>query len=527
MTSVNVSGESDRNTLWFISFTPLSCYRAAVLVNNVLGVVRGAWSRRVARLVLLPSLLAPVLTLFVFLCLWSVFLVLMPSRVGVFSGGESALLVNGGSLADGPSGATNAVADDADPDTKRRKTEVGLPSPSAPQPVSDAAAPAPTVGAPQTGALQAQGSSDAPSVYDGPPGASTDFAASAASAIAAAAASSSEAAPTASEPQDKTSSDSVAVPSSGTAPATEPIDDEDVYVTVEDEDGEYDPTASQYVPGVQAQSFGGGGLGPPPQTRPIADQGSGGPLQLEQVPPLSTAEVLKAKQPNGHSAGEGVVPPAVTEQAAPLAVKNETSSASGVLPESATPAGTASVVPVAAAGATGLDAVAPDAVGTERSATPQPESSSPAATLPPNEPQPLGEAPPAPMDVDGSPPTPPGVVLASAEAGSQPRASTPPLSSAAETEVRTQDDSSLTVQPPSPPIGSSSAQEPLPESVEIESEEVRRSRRSTCVNACVACRLLSTPYHCVTVSDNVSFVPLLWSLRFCLPTFGDLYLLAS
>lgn len=380
--------------------------------------------------------------------------------------------MNGGSLTDGSSGATNAVTDDADPDTKRRKTEVGLPSPSAPQPVSDAAAPAPTVGAPQTGALQAQGSSDAPlAVHDGPPGASTDFAAAAASAIAAAAASSSEAAPAASEPQAKTSSDSVAVPSSGTAPTTEPIDDEDVYVTLEDEDGEYDPTASQYVPGVQAPSFGGGGLGPPPQTRPIADHGSGGPLQLQQVPSLSTAEVLEAKQPNGHSSGEGVVQPAVTEQVAPLAVKNETSSASGVLPESAAPADTASVVPVAAAGATGLDAVAPDAVGTERSATPQPESSSPAATLPPNEPQPLGEAPPAPMDVDGSPPSLPEVVLASAEAGSQPRASTPPLSSAAETAVGTQDDSSLTVQPPSPPIGSSSGQEPLPESVAIESEE--------------------------------------------------------
>lgn len=450
----------------------------------------------------------------------------MSSRVGVFSGGESALLVNGGSLSDGPSGSTNDIADDADPDTKRRKTEVVLLSPSAPQPVSDAAAPTPMVGAPRSGALQAQGSSDAPSVSDGPSGASTDFAATAASAISAAAASSSEAAPAASEPQDKTSSVSTAVPSSGTAPATEPIDDEDVYVSLEDEDGEYDPTASQYVPGVQAEAFSGGGLGPLPHTRPIADQGSGGPSKLEQVASLSTADVLKAEQRNGHSSGEGAVPQAVTEQAAPLPAKTETSASSGVLSKSATPADTASVVaappPMAAAGATGLDAVALDAVGTERSATPQPESSSPAATLPPNEPQPLGGAPPAPMDVEGPPPSPPGVVLASAEANAQPRASMPPLPSAAETEVETQDGASQTVQPPSPPIGSSSGQEPVPESVEVESEEVRRSRPSMCVHACIKCRLSSlrdclTPFRlfpclghclCLLTLGDVLYLPL-------------------
>lgn len=360
------------------------------------------------------------------------------------------------------------------------------PSPSASQPASNASAPAPTVGAPQSGAPEPQGASDAPSaVPDGPSGASTDFAAAAASAIAAAAASSSDAGSAASHPQDKASPDSAAVPFSGTAPTTESIDDEG---NDEDEDGEYDPTASQYVPGVQAQSFGGGELGPPPQTRPTADQGSGESLKLEHVALLSTADVLTTHQPNGHSSGEAVGPPAVKEQAAPLAVENESSAASGVLPESAGTADTASVVaappPVAVAGAAVSDAVALGAVGTESAAS-QPESFPPAATSSPNEPQPPNGAPPTPVDVEEPLPSPPGVVSASAGANSQPRASTPPLSSAAEREMDAQMDASQSVHPPSPPIGSSSGQEPLPESVEIESEDVRRFRPPTCLCLCL------------------------------------------
>lgn len=371
---------------------------------------------------------------------------------------------------------------------------MGPPSPSFSQPGSDASAPVPTVGSPQ-GAPQAQGPSDSPSaVPDGPSGASSEFAVAAASAIAAAAASSSDAASAVSQPQDKASSDSTAAPSSGTAPTTEPIDDED---NDEDEDGEYDPTASQYVPGVQVQSFGGAGLGPPPQTRPTADQGSDGSLKLEQVAPLSTAEVLTAKEPTGRPSGEGDGPPAVHEHAAPLAVEKEASAGSGVLPEPSTTADTASVVaaplPVATSGASVSDAVALGAVGTERSAAPQPVSSTPAATSSPNEPQPPNGAPPALMDADEPPLSPVEVVSASAEANSQPRASTPPPSSVAETEMDAQPDASQAVQPPSPPIGSSSGQESLPESVEIESEDVRRSRSSTCVSACVS-RLRGRPH---------------------------------
>lgn len=63
MTAANVAGESDRIALLFISSTPLLFYGAAVLVSDVLGNVLVAWPTRAARLVLLPSLFAPVLTL--------------------------------------------------------------------------------------------------------------------------------------------------------------------------------------------------------------------------------------------------------------------------------------------------------------------------------------------------------------------------------------------------------------------------------------------------------------------------------
>lgn len=376
-------------------------------------------------------------------------------------------------MTDGPSGGNDSASDESHPEAKRSRTEIGPPSPSASQLGSgDASAPAPAVCAPQPGAPHVQGPCDAPSAApDGPSGTSTDFAAAAASAIAAAAASSSDAAPAASQPRDKASSDSTTVPSCGTAPTTEPIDDED---DDEDEDGEYDPTASQYVPGVQTQSLSDVGLGPSPQTRPSADEGSDGSLKLGQVAPTST-EVLTTKQSNDQSFAEDVGPPAVRGGAASLAAENDASAASRTPPGPATTADSASVVavplPVATAGAAASDAVAPGAVGTERSAATQPESSSPAATSSPSEPQPPNGATPSALDAEEPPSSPLEVASTSAEANSPPRASTPPPSSVAETEMDAFTDDAQAVHPPSPPIGSSSGQESLPESVMMESED--------------------------------------------------------
>lgn len=434
----------------------------------------------------------------------------IPSRVGVCSAGESALTINGGSLTDGPSGGNDSASDESHPEAKRSRTEIGPPSPSASQLGSgDASAPAPAVCAPQPGAPHVQGPCDAPSAApDGPSGTSTDFAAAAASAIAAAAASSSDAAPAASQPRDKASSDSTTVPSCGTAPTTEPIDDED---DDEDEDGEYDPTASQYVPGVQTQSLSDVGLGPSPQTRPSADEGSDGSLKLGQVAPTST-EVLTTKQSNDQSFAEDVGPPAVRGGAASLAAENDASAASRTPPGPATTADSASVVavplPVATAGAAASDAVAPGAVGTERSAATQPESSSPAATSSPSEPQPPNGATPSALDAEEPPSSPLEVASTSAEANSPPRASTPPPSSVAETEMDAFTDDAQAVHPPSPPIGSSSGQESLPESVMMESEDVRRLHPSACVSACLSCRLWLSAHHCVIVCLTPSFMSL-------------------
>lgn len=499
MTTAKVFCKSDRDTLLFISSSPppsappppRPVRGALVLVKN--HVAFGFAVAFCANCALFPHILSlgscPDSLFSASFCA-SFRLHQSLFRLDVLSGGESALHANGGSLTDGPPGGNDAVAEDADPEAKRRRTEVGSPSPSAPQSSRVASTSAPIVGTQPTGTLQAQGTVDALlAIPDGQPDASTDFAAAAALAIAAAAATSSGAASTASQPPNKASSGSASVLSSGTAPAAAPIDVKD---NDEDEDGEYDPTAWPCLPGVQIQSFGADAFERRPQTRPTTDQSSGESLKLEKGAPLSTAEVLKMKQPNGHPSVEVGGPPAVNEQAAPLAVENEASAASTVLPESSTTTNTTPVVaappPVATAGAAVSDAVALGAVGTERSAAPLPGNSAPATTLSPKEPHPVSGAPPAPVNVEEPLSSSPGVVTASAEANARPFASTPPSPSVTETDMGANSDASQAVQPPSPPIGSSTGQKPLPESVEVESEDVRCLRLSTHIIAFVMCR---------------------------------------
>lgn len=410
-----------------------------------------------------------------------------PSPFGVWSsyhvfltrleGGEAAsLLLKGGSLNEARVGS-DAAADAADPDAKRRKTEVGSPPP--PSTGSGAPVLAPVGGTLPPAAPSTPGAAGVPA--NGPAAllrSSTDFAFAAASAIAGATASGGAAAPSAaSQSQVGTPGAPALLSSIGSAPAPTPppIDEE------EEEDGEYDPTASQFVPGVQAQPIGGGGFVLPPQMRPPTGVESGGLGGTALAAPARTALVSAAGQPNGHPPGV-VSPPAVAEQAAFLgggeggvALAASEGTPAPTPSADAAPVGVVAPPARAVTGAPGVDAAAVGGGGgTESSAALQSGSPAPAAGVPPNEPDHSSGTPSAPMGAGALHLSlSRDVLVTTSEGDSQSGLSTPPPPTTAELDVETKADSSQAVHPPSPPIAPGAGQGALPDTVAVESEEVR------------------------------------------------------
>eukprot|EP00168_Porphyra_purpurea_P013505 TRINITY_DN3736_c0_g1_i11.p1 TRINITY_DN3736_c0_g1~~TRINITY_DN3736_c0_g1_i11.p1 ORF type:complete len:998 (-),score=70.10 TRINITY_DN3736_c0_g1_i11:381-3374(-) len=341
-----------------------------------------------------------------------------------FEGPDAALPLSSTEL-DELQAAGVTAADSADPELKRRKTDAVLPMPPLAQDANrasqDTGNAASSVVSPTPG-VAGGASTSAPAS----PGAKGGFAAAASAAIAAAAAAAAASASSANPPPvasiPPTSSLHAPVSSSGTA-AADQFNEEEV-------DEEYDPTASQYVPGEKSQTTEGAGV-------------------RVATPPIS-------------SPTEGVSgPPAVAGQGAPQAMGGMTVAGSGstaalVSGASATPVGAASRK-VATANAAGTDAAQGVGDGMNSGTPLQPGLPAPPGAVPSSGPQPPSDVAPTSMDVPTSHSPPSGSASASEEADTQVDAIAPqPLATAGVEMNAPRADALGPEQPTSPPSDSMS-----------------------------------------------------------------------
>jgi len=358
-----------------------------------------------------------------------------------FEGPDAALPLSGSELNElQPADVT--AADSTDPESKRRKTEALLPMlPSAQdanrasQATVNAVSPivSPTPGV--TGAAETS--------PPAPPGAKGGFAAAASAAIAAATAAAAASASSASHPPSAapippTTSLHAPVSSSGTA-ADDQCSEEDV-------DEEYDPTASQYVPGEKSQTTEGAGV-------------------RVAAPPISS--------PTEAVGG----PPAVSGQGAPQATGGLSVAGGGsaaLAPgASATPVG-AAPRNVATTKAAGTDAAGQGVGDGMNSGTPlQPGLLPSPGAVPSSGPQPPSGTAPTLMDVSTSHPTPSGSASSSEEANAQMDhiAPQPPAAAGVETNAPTAD-ALGPEQPSSHPSDSKSDAKASTDAVATDSDEV-------------------------------------------------------